>query len=288
MRISRKLMMVSAVALMGVSPLLTSTQSIQAASSTVYKTNSKTSVVRTINNAHFVDQNGKSIPIVAEKGGKYTVWNVKSINGETYYNVEKDSNYWIPSSATKGKVSYVKNGASYVISTNDDVNDGTVVPHASGETITLKKNAYVYNANGKRVGKIYYSKGAKLANKGTRRINGKLYYVVDTGYIKAGNVASSNVTPHASTSPTPSTTSNSKKLGRPDNWVAGKDTLKLKKNAIPYDENGKKLTNLGYSYIKKTTVLNYYGTKIINGSTYYFLGDGVYIKAANVGTTSHN
>ena len=73
-------MMVSAVALMGVSPLLTSTQSIQAASSTVYKTNSKTSVVRTIKNAHFVDQNGKSIPIVAEKGGKYTVWNVKSIN----------------------------------------------------------------------------------------------------------------------------------------------------------------------------------------------------------------
>ena len=67
MRISRKLMMVSAVALMGVSPLLTSTQSIQAASSTVYKTNSKTSVVRTIKNAHFVDQNGKSIPIVAEK-----------------------------------------------------------------------------------------------------------------------------------------------------------------------------------------------------------------------------
>ena len=69
MRISRKLMMVSAVALMGVSPLLTSTQSIQAASSTVYKTNSKTSVVRTIKNAHFVDQNGKSIPIVSIRFG---------------------------------------------------------------------------------------------------------------------------------------------------------------------------------------------------------------------------
>lgn len=65
----------------------------------------------------------------------------------------------------------------------------------------------------------------------------------------------------------------------------GKHTITLKKKAYAYDKNGKCMYNyLGYSYINKGAELNYYGTKKINGRTYYYVGDDAYIKAVNVGT----
>lgn len=286
-------MMVSVAALMGVSPVVATSMSQEVSAATSYSTNSKTSSVVTIKSAHFVDKNGKSLPIVAEKGGSYTVYSVKNSGSKTYYKVDNSADYWLPSSVTKGRVTYTKNGATYTISTNENTEAGTVKPHATStststsSTITLKKKAYIYNSKGKRQGKVYIVKGTVLPNKGTKRIKKKLYYNIGNGqYIKAGNVKNSTVKPHATTTTTStkSSSTTTKKIGRPDNWQPGDNTLKLKKNAIPYDQNGKKRTDLGYTYIKKNTILNYYGTKKINGKIYYDLGDGVYINGANVGS----
>ncbi|MGQ5709708.1 SLAP domain-containing protein [Lactobacillus sp. PSON] len=283
MKISRKIMMVSAAVLLGASPLVATNVS-QTASAANYKTNSKESSVVTIKSAHFVNKNGKELPIVAEKGGSYTVWDIKTIGDKTYYNVEKGADYWLLSTVTKGRVTYIKNGATYTVSTNENTASGTVAPHSTSSTITLKHNAYIYSSNGKRQGKIYIAKGAVLANHGTKKIKGKLYYNVGDGrYVKAGNIQTETVMPHASEVSGKSTTSKStKRVGRSDDWQPDDNTLRLKRNAIPYDENGKRRTDLGYTYIRKTTLLNYYGTKKINGTTYYYLGDGVYINGANV------
>lgn len=297
MKISRKIMMASAAVLLGVGPVATiGSMSQDVSAATSYTTNSKTSSVVTTKNVHFVDKNGKTLPLVAEKGGTYAVYSIQNSGSKTYYKVDSSSDYWLPSSATKGRVTYTKNGATYTISTNENTEAGTVKPHATStststsSTITLKKNAYLYNSKGKRQGKVYLAKGTVLTSKGTKRIKKKLYYNIGNGhYIKAGNVKNSTVKPHATTTTTSTSSSSTttKKIGRPDNWQPGDNTLKLKKNAIPYDKNGKKRTDLGYTYIKKNTVLNYYGTTKINGKTYYDLGDGVYIKAANVGSVTN-
>lgn len=291
MKISRKIMMVSAAALFAVSPIAVGSLS-QSALAASYKTDSKASSVVTIKSAHFVDKNGKELPIVAEKGGSYTVWDIKTSGNKTYYNVEKSADYWLLSSVTQGRVTYIKNGATYTISTNENTEAGTVAPHPSSSTITLKRNAYIYSSKGKRQGKVYIAKGAVLVNNGTKKIKGKLYYNIGDGrYVKAGNVQNGTVMPHSSEvikPATKSTTSKStKKVGRSDDWQPDDNTLKLKRNAIPYDENGKRRTDLGYTYIRKTTLLNYYGTKKINGTTYYYLGDGVYINGANVGSVNN-
>lgn len=63
-----------------------------------------------------------------------------------------------------------------------------------------------------------------------------------------------------------------------------KPNLTLSHNAYPYTASGQRMNNyLGYTYIKKGTDLNYYGTKKIGGKTYYYIGDDAYVKAANVG-----
>lgn len=289
-------MMASVAVLLGVSPVVAAGSiTNQEVSAATYTTNSKTSSVVTIKSAHFVNKNGKKLSLVAEKGGTYTVYSVKT-GKTTYYKVDSSADYWLPASATSGSVTYTKNGATYTLSTNQNSTAaGTVKPHATStassstsSTITLKKNAYIYNSKGKRQGKVYIAKGTVLTSKGTKRIKKKLYYNIGNGhYIKAGNVQTSTVKPHATTVSSSSSSKTTTSNGRPANWQPGDNTLKLKKNAIPYDANGKKRTDLGYTYIKKNTVLNYYGTKKINGKTYYDLGDGVYIKSANVGSITN-
>ncbi|WP_194269128.1 SLAP domain-containing protein [Lactobacillus helveticus] len=64
-----------------------------------------------------------------------------------------------------------------------------------------------------------------------------------------------------------------------------KPNLTLSHNAYPYNSKGQRMNNyLGFTYIKKNTTINYYGTKTIKGKKYYYIGDGAYIKSGNVGT----
>lgn len=59
---------------------------------------------------------------------------------------------------------------------------------ASTTVKKLTKNAYVYNAKGKRVKKVKLAKGKKVAILGTKLINGKKYYRIGKNqYIKVAN-----------------------------------------------------------------------------------------------------
>ena len=120
MKLSHKLMMVSAAVLMGVSPVLgMASSSVQAApvahAKGVNNTYGKNSRVEMTKTMKFVDRNGKKTSKTATKGGKYTIWNVKTINGQVYYSIQTDLKYWIPASATQGTVTYKSGNTTYTL-----------------------------------------------------------------------------------------------------------------------------------------------------------------------------
>lgn len=262
--------------LMGITPLVTM-NTVYASSSNVII--SKTSIVNVSKTTYLLDQNGKKLPVMMSKGEKIKVTAILNIGKKTLYQIN-NSNYWINSTNTNGKVSYKNYGTNYTIETSNNRNNVRPKAQTYITNIKLEKNAYLYDALGKKLNNAYIVKGTTLTNYGTKTINGKTYYNIGNGsYINNKNV----------TNQTQSAKQNAnEKIGRSKNWQVDKNTLKLKKNAIPYDKNGKKHMDLSYTYIKRNTVLNYYGTKIINGNTYYNVGDGVYINSANVGSTSQN
>ena len=96
MKLSHKLMMVSAAVLMGVSPVvgMANSASVQAApiahAKGVHNTYGKNSRVKMTKTMKFVDRYGKKTSKTATKGGHYTIWNVKNINGEVYYSIQTD------------------------------------------------------------------------------------------------------------------------------------------------------------------------------------------------------
>lgn len=291
MKINHKIIMVSVAAMMGISSFASATafvnnKSVVCAATAVYQTVGKNKV-KIIKNTNFVNTQGTKQSLGAEKGGSYTIYAIKNINNMAYLSVQKSNKYWLPASAVKGTVTYDKNGFTYTI-TADDKKVSTIKPHATSvsgmRSITLSSNAYVYNSNGKRInnglGKYFISKGTQLSCYGTKRINGKKYVNIGNGqYIKAGNIQKSSSANVASKS-------NSVKasLAMP----RGKNTIALKNLAYAYTAKGKRMNNyLGYNYIKKGTVLNYYGTKKISGKTFYYIGDNAYVNGVNVGKVTN-
>ncbi|MBE5058008.1 SLAP domain-containing protein [Lactobacillus crispatus] len=195
MKLSHKLVMVSAAVLMGVSPVLglaENTVSVQAATKStngVHNTYGKNSKVKVTKTMKFVDRNGKKTSKTAPKGGSYTIWNVKNIDGQVYYSIQTDLKYWIPATATEGTVTYKSGNTTYTLKsdgkkvttststkkaikkTNSNKNTKKVVKESTKKTatkttkktsskktpvakavkITTKNKAYVYDKNGKRV-----------------------------------------------------------------------------------------------------------------------------------------
>lgn len=187
--------MVSAAVLMGVSPVLgmaENTVSVQAATKStngVHNTYGKNSKVKVTKTMKFVDRNGKKTSKTAPKGGSYTIWNVKNIDGQVYYSIQTDLKYWIPATATEGTVTYKSGNTTYTLKsdgkkvttststkkavkkTNSNKNTKKVVKESTKKTatkttkktsskktpvakavkITTKNKAYVYDKNGKRV-----------------------------------------------------------------------------------------------------------------------------------------
>lgn len=237
-------------------------------------------------NAYVYNSKGKRVDnglgkYFIKKGTSMSYVGTKKIHGKKYYNLGHGE--YIKAGNVKGSFSAVKPHA-------------TTAPTASGATptdmskpnLTLKANAYPYNDSGQRMGSYlgftYIKNNTTINYYGTKSIKGKKYYYIgDDAYIKSGNVGKVHsqvaVKPHATTAPTAEHNQASLSMPR------GKHTITLKKKAYAYDKNGKRMYNyLGYSYINKGAELNYYGTKKINGRTYYYVGDDAYIKAVNVGT----
>lgn len=244
MKLNHKLIMVSAAALMSVSPLVANTQnSVQAATAT--KSSSKTTAKKTTTS--------------------------------TKKTTDSKSNSKSTSSKTTSK--------------------------ASSNNITLARNAYVYDKNGKRLDKYMGSakyttiaKGVTVKSNGTTKINGVLYYSLgNNAYIKAANVVgganaslSSKTTTSTKKSTTSKTTSTKKTSTKKDSNM---DAIKVKliHNAYVYDQNGKRIKKYnGKTKLTKGTTVNSYGTDTINGKDYYQLNAAgtAFVKASNVDSTS--
>ena len=273
MKLNHKLIMVSAAALMSVSPLVANTQnSVQAATTT--KSSSKTTSKKTTTS--------------------------------TKKTTDSKSN----SKSTSSKKAATKTTAKKSTSSK-------ATSKASSNNITLARNAYVYDKNGKRLDKYMGSakyttiaKGVTVKSNGTTKIKGVLYYSLgNNAYIKAANVvgdanASSSSKTTTSTkkstiskttsikkSTTSKTTSTKKTSTKKDSEASDRDAIKVKliHNAYVYDQNGKRIKKYnGKTKLTKGTTVNSYGTDTINGKDYYQLNAAgtAFVKASNVDSTS--
>ncbi|NRO08037.1 SLAP domain-containing protein [Lactobacillus helveticus] len=243
MKLSHKLVLVSAAVLMGVSPVvgMANSASVQAApiahAKGVHNTYGKNSRVKMTKTMKFVDRYGKKTSKTATKGGHYTIWNVKNINGEVYYSIQTDLKYWIPAAATEGTVTYKSGNTTY----------------------TLK-------SNGKKV--VTSTSTAKSTKKSESKKDSK-----KTTTKKSASTKKSTSKKTASSKKTTSkkTTSNTIKLIH-NAYVYDKNGKRLK----TYMGSAK------YTTIAKGVTVNSNGTETIDGVLYYSLGGGAYIKAANV------
>ena len=264
MKLNHKLIMVSAAALMSVSPLVANIQnSVQAATTT--KSSSKTTAKKTTTS--------------------------------TKKTTDSKSN----SKSTSSKKAATKTTAKKSTSSK-------ATSKASSNDITLARNAYVYDKNGKRLDKYMGSakyttiaKGVTVKSNGTTKINGVLYYSLgNNAYIKAANVvgganaSSSSKTTTSTTKKTTSTkksTTSKKTSTKKDSEASDMDAIKVKliHNAYVYDQNGKRIKKYnGKTKLTKGTTVNSYGTDTINGKDYYQLNAAgtAFVKASNVDSTS--
>ncbi len=253
MKLSHKLMMVSAAVLMGVSPVLgMASSSVQAApvahAKGVNNTYGKNSRVEMTKTMKFVDRNGKKTSKTATKGGKYTIWNVKTINGQVYYSIQTDLKYWIPASATQGTVTYKSGNTTYTLKS-----DGKKV---TTTTSTAKK-----------------STSKKTIKKSTKTTKS------NTSSKKTSTKSNSN---SKTTKTTTKSTSTKKTTSKKAAVKPVKITMKNK--AYVYDKNGKRVNNyLNTKYIGKGVTVKGLGTKTINGVKYYALQPNrYYVKASDV------
>lgn len=259
MKLNHKLIMVSAAALMSVSPLVANTQnSVQAATTT--KSSSKTT------------------------------------SKKTTTSTKKTTDSKPNSKSTSSKKAATKTTAKKSTSSK-------ATSKASSNDITLARNAYVYDKNGKRLDKYMGSakyttiaRGVTVKSNGTTKINGVLYYSLgNNAYIKATNVvgganasSSSKTTTSTKKSTTSKTTSTKKTSTKKDSDM---DAIKAKliHNAYVYDQSGKRIKKYnGKTKLTKGTTVNTYGTDTINGKDYYQLNAAgtAFVKASNVDSAS--
>ena len=322
MKLSHKLVMVSAAVLMGVSPVLgmaENTVSVQAATKStngVHNTYGKNSKVKVTKTMKFVDRNGKKTSKTAPKGGSYTIWNVKNIDGQVYYSIQTDLKYWIPATATEGTVTYKSGNTTYTLKSDGkkvttststgtktingvkyyDLGGGAYIKavnvdgKAASSTSSLSKgtkakfvsNSYIYDKNGKRIskyqGKSKFVKGDSVTTYGIQTINGKKYYQLD----KKGTAFVRTVNIDGKT------TSNQESSVSNDAESIKKYDYSLKKNAYIYDKNGKRINKYqGKSKLLKGAAIDVYGIETIKGKDYYQLDKKgtAFVKASNVTRT---
>ena len=256
MKLSHKLVLVSAAVLMGVSPVvgMANSASVQAApiahAKGVHNTYGKNSRVKMTKTMKFVDRYGKKTSKTATKGGRYTIWNVKNINGEVYYSIQTDLKYWIPAAATEGTVTY-KSG----------------------------KTTYTLKSNGKKV--VTSTSTAKSTKKAAKKTTKK---VVKKATKKTVKKSESKKDSKKTTTKKSSAKKTTEKTTSKKSSKIKVVKISMKKKAYVYDNNGKRVKNyLGTSYIGKDVTVKGLGTKTIKGTKYYALKPNhYYVKASDV------
>ncbi len=246
MRLSHKLVMVSAAVLMGVSPVVgmagnvAPVQAATKSASGVHNTYGKNSKVKVTKTMKFVDRNGKKTSKTAPKGGSYTIWNVKKIDGQVYYSIQTDLKYWIPAAATEGTVTYKSGNTTYTLKSNGK--------KVTTSTTTTKKTSNKQSTK-------------KVAKKTTKKESAKTTSKKSSSKKASTKKTSSKKTP-----------------------VSKAVKITTKNKAYVYDKNGKRVKNyLGLKQIGKNVTVKGLGTKTIKGVKYYALQPNhYYIKASDV------
>ena len=216
---------------------------------------SKGTKAKFVSNSYIYDKNGKRISKYQGKskfvkGDSVTTYGIQTINGKKYYQLDKKGTAFVRTVNIDGKTT-----SSQESSVSNDAESTKKYDYS------LKKNAYIYDNNGKRInkyqGKSKLLKGAAIDVYGIETIKGKDYYQLDkkgTAFVKASNVTR----------------------------TVKATSITMKKNAYIYNGNGdtkKKTVKKGKTV--KATEARYIGTKL-----YYKISDNQFVKAANVGKIS--
>ena len=245
MKLSHKLIMVSAAALMSVSPLLNTTQNVNAATASTKKTTTK-------------------------KTSSKKTTTKKSASTKKTTSTKKSTSKKTTKKAASSKTTTSKKTTSNTIK----LTHNAYVYDKNGKRLKTYMGSAKYTT---------IAKGVTVNSNGTKTINGVLYYSLGGGaYIKAANVdgkvATSSSTKKASSK---NTSSNKPSTDESEDSTS----TKLIHNAYVYDVNGKRIKKYeGKSKLTKGTEIDTYGTVNIKGKKYYQLDkEGTaFVKAGNV------
>lgn len=289
--------MVSAAALMGVSPVVGSAVNTNVAfaatkkskSVKVYNTMGKHSRIKPTKTMYFVNNNGKKTSKKAYKNGNYIIYNVKEVNGETYFSIQSDLKYWIPATATRGSVQY-QDGNKLVTITTDGKK--VVQTEKTLKSSSKKSTKKASTKSTKKTTKADSKKSSKSDEKST-----SLKKTTDSDSKKSTKSektsTKSELKKSDSKSEKKSTKSDSKKSDEKStsSKKSTKKTIKVtnivaKRKAQVYDKNGKKAkTYMGskkWTIIGKGVQVKGLGTKTIDGVKYYALQPNhYYVKASD-------
>lgn len=289
--------MVSAAALMGVSPVVGSAVNTNVAfaatkkskSVKVYNTMGKHSRIKPTKTMYFVNNNGKKTSKKAYKNGNYIIYNVKEVNGETYFSIQSDLKYWIPATATRGSVQYQDGNKLVTITT-----DGKKVVQTE-KTLKSSSKKSTKKASTKSTKKTTKADSKKSSKSDEKSTSSKKTTDSDSKKSTKSEKTStkSELKKSDSKSEKKSTKSDSKKSDEKStsSKKSTKTTIKVtnivaKRKAQVYDKNGKKAkTYMGskkWTIIGKGVQVKGLGTKTIDGVKYYALQPNhYYVKASD-------
>ena len=215
---------------------------------------SKGTKAKFVSNSYIYDKNGKRISKYQGKskfvkGDSVTTYGIQTINGKKYYQLDKKGTAFVRTVNIDGKTT-----------SNQESSVSNDAESTKKYDYSLKKNAYIYDNNGKRInkyqGKSKLLKGAAIDVYGIETIKGKDYYQLDkkgTAFVKASNVTR----------------------------TVKATSITMKKNAYIYNGNGDTKKTVKKGKTVKATEARYIGTKL-----YYKISDNQFVKAANVGKIS--
>lgn len=245
MKLSHKLIMVSAAALMSVSPLLNTTQNVNAATASTKKTTTK-------------------------KTSSKKTTTKKSASTKKTTSTKKSTSKKTTKKAASSKTTTSKKTTSNTIK----LTHNAYVYDKNGKRLKTYMGSAKYTT---------IAKGVTVNSNGTKTINGVLYYSLGGGaYIKAANV-DGKVATSSSTKKTSSKNTSSNKPSTDESEDS--TSTKLIYNAYVYDVNGKRIKKYeGKSKLTKGTEIDTYGTVNIKGKKYYQLDEEgtAFVKAGNV------
>ena len=237
--------MVSAAALMSVSPLLNTTQNVNAATASTKKTTTK-------------------------KTSSKKTTTKKSASTKKTTSTKKSTSKKTTKKAASSKTTTSKKTTSNTIK----LTHNAYVYDKNGKRLKTYMGSAKYTT---------IAKGVTVNSNGTKTIKGVLYYSLGGGaYIKAANV-DDKVATSSSTKKTSSKNTSSNKPSTDESEDS--TSTKLIHNAYVYDVNGKRIKKYeGKSKLTKGTEIDTYGTVNIKGKKYYQLDkEGTaFVKAGNV------